>query len=176
MVPKCGKESETQRQEKHLSGVTCQCGSKNKRNRSGDSAETKLTSIHGHQLSLRQSFRWSRKNRFIALPGQGGHSRLRPSKLCLPLRGGSEGFYRFSVKKIGLWKKIRVPAFFSLRRSFQGHQGQSQVVQQWFLVVFGVIAPWPSLCSEDGSAKEGEVRECFKGKENTRCNTTLTRK
>ena len=27
------------------------------------------------------------KNTFIALPGKGGHSRIRPSKLCVPTEG-----------------------------------------------------------------------------------------
>ena len=31
------------------------------------------------------------KNSFIALPGKGGHSRLMPSKLCVPTGGGISG-------------------------------------------------------------------------------------
>ena len=38
------------------------------------------------------------KNTFIALPGKGGHSGLRPSKLCLPTEGG----------RVGLLIRIRV--------------------------------------------------------------------
>ena len=58
------------------------------------------------------------KNNFVALPGRGGHSRLVPSKLCVPTRGGvgggfGEEFYS-SGSRVGLLRRIRVcagPAF-----------------------------------------------------------------
>ena len=54
------------------------------------------------------------KNSFIVLPGKGGHSRLMPSKLCVPTQGGfGEEFYS-SGSRAGLLIRIRVcagPAF-----------------------------------------------------------------
>ena len=42
------------------------------------------------------------KNRFIALPGKGGHSRLLPSKtMCPRLRGFGEEFYS-NCSRVGL--------------------------------------------------------------------------
>ena len=60
------------------------------------------------------------KNSFIALPGKGGHSRLMPSKLCVPTQGVGrveagfgEEFYS-TGSRVGLLIRIRVragPAF-----------------------------------------------------------------
>ena len=61
------------------------------------------------------------KNIFIFLPGKGGHSRLRPSKLCVLNEG----------ERMGLLIRIRVCT-------------GSEVVSYWASVVLQVIKLWPS--------------------------------
>ena len=77
-------------------------------------------------------------------------------KTVLPWEGTARGFIGFA-QKTGLWINVSVLLF--IHRSFQSHHSQRQWVQWWFLVVFGVIVPWPSLWSED----------CLQGKRVTGC-------
>ena len=107
--------------------------------------------------SWRQSFGWSRKNSFIALPGTGGHSRLMPQNYVLSWEGIARGF-RGLAQKTGLL--IKVPVLFFIHRSFQSHQIWRLSVRWWFLIVFGAIVPWLFLWKEDCLQGRG-VRECF---------------
>ena len=131
-----------------------------------------VASVHRHQLSLRDRVLKKRKNSFIALPGKRGHSRLVPQSYVLSWEGIARGFIGLAWK-MGLL--IKVSILFFIHRSFQSHQGWCPWVPWWFLVVFGVILPWPSLWNED-CLQERDVGSVLVTKGNTRCNITLTRK
>lgn len=51
----------------------------------------------------------------------------KPLQAVSSLEGESKGVCRFSSETTGLLRRSRVPAFSSLHRSFQSHQGQGQV-------------------------------------------------
>jgi len=72
--------------------------------------------------------------------------RRMPRKLCPVPRGDSKGFIGFAWKTGSM---IKASILFFIHRSFQSRQIQSQWTWWWFLVVFGVIVPWPSLGNGD---------------------------
>ena len=84
------------------------------------------------------------------------------SKLCPELRGDSN-------RTQGLLIKVSVVVF--VHRSFPSYQIWHPWIWWWFLVVFAVIIPWPSLGNEDCLQRRG-VRECF----NYKRKLPLTRK
>ena len=132
----------------------------------------------GSELNLRDRVLGeAEKNRFIALPRKGGHSGLMPSRLCVPIGGGSEESYS-NGSRSRVVDKERVhagPTYFSIQRSSEDHQSRHQVVSWWASVVFEVIELWPSLWDEE-CLQRGECKgECSKEK-NTRCNDKTKQK
>ena len=71
------------------------------------------------------------KNSFIALPGEGGHNRLQPSKLCILTWRGSEKFYSNGSKRV---------------LSVCGHSSGWLVVRQVGVSIIGFLV-WTGLGS-----------------------------
>ena len=128
-----------------------------------------VASVHWHQLSLRYRVLRKGKNSFIALPGKGGCRSLVPPNCVLTWEGITRGFISWA-RTTGLLMKVSI--LFFIHRSSQSCQGWCQWVWWWFLVVFGVTGPWPSLWNED--CLQGRVFGCVSvTKENTRCDINL---
>ena len=91
--------------------------------------------------SWRQSFE-EEKEQLYWFARQRRTQQAMPQNYVLSWEGFSKGFTRFSSEDRCI---DEVSILFFIHRSFQSHQGQRQWVRWWFLVVFGVIVPWPSL-------------------------------
>ena len=59
------------------------------------------------KLNLRDRVFGEAENNFMALPGKEGHSRLMPSKLCVPTQGGLEESSCNGLGSRGVHKDLR---------------------------------------------------------------------
>ena len=119
----------------------------------------------------RQSLGMKQKEQLYCFAMQRRTQQANASKLCPVLRGNSKGFYRFSLETELL---IKVSTLFFIHRSFQSHQISHQSVRWRFLIVFGIIVPWPLLLKED-CIRDGVLGSVPIIKENTKCNIILIR-
>ena len=103
--------------------------------------QSKLASVHWHQLSVRGVL--GEAERTALLLCQAKEATAGPQNGVLPWEGIARGFIGLAGKKTELLIRSRVPAFFSLRGSFQSDQSQGQVFWWWFLVVLGYYT-WTS--------------------------------